>query len=242
MSSTYDFATIYSSNGSIQQVNYALKAADNGDLSVGLTNKNGVVLLLVKPKTSKLYSQQQNKNIRKISENCYMSVSGIITDSNWLLSYVSRNIKEMESYYDRIVNYNKIIEITTEIISMFNRYNSLRPIGINLLCGSYDRNVFNLFHIDTTAKTRFYKAWAVGRGSERAKTELEKLEINNLNINEMIENVIKIAYKSHDPLKELEFDLEIAIISKETDYVFKHLNYEDYEGYVEMYKDLTVDN
>merc|ERR1711917_29785 len=75
-----------------------------------------------------------------------------------------------------------------------------------------NRDSLKLFTSNTTSLTKEVVAYAIGKGTNRAKTELEK-EINNfatMNLQDATDLAIKIMFKSFDPLKDKEFIFEIG--------------------------------
>ena len=55
---------------------------------------------------------------------------------------------------------------------------------------------------------------AVGKGRQAAKTEIEKLKLDELTVQEAIKEVARIIYATHDEIKDKEFELELSYISE----------------------------
>ena len=65
-----------------------------------------------------------------------------------------------------------------------------------------------------------YYGCASGRGKQLARNEIEKKNFKDLTVQEALPLIAKILLKSQEEMKEKKQELEISIISDETD--FKH--------------------
>ena len=65
-----------------------------------------------------------------------------------------------------------------------------------------------------------YYGCASGRGKQLARNEIEKKNFKDLTVSEALPLIAKILLKSQEEMKEKKQELEISIISDETD--FKH--------------------
>ena len=65
-----------------------------------------------------------------------------------------------------------------------------------------------------------YYGCASGRGKQLARNDIEKTNFNDLTVQEALPLIAKILLKSQEEMKEKKQELELSIISDETD--FKH--------------------
>lgn len=79
--------SIFSPEGTISQVDYAYEAVKKGGLSVGIVAKDIVFIASEKKSTPKLQDNRTVKKINKIDNNIFLSYSGIIADSRYLIDY-----------------------------------------------------------------------------------------------------------------------------------------------------------
>merc|ERR1712178_577201 len=61
-----------------------------------------------------------------------------------------------------------------------------------------------------------YFAEAIGKGSQAAKTSLEKLNLETLTCSEALFEVAKIIHEVHDDVKDKDFELELSWLCDET--------------------------
>ena len=58
-----------------------------------------------------------------------------------------------------------------------------------------------------------YRGCATGKGRQLAKTEIEKLDLDNLTCEEAVKHAALIIHTVHDEVKDKDFELEMSWIS-----------------------------
>lgn len=97
-------------------------------------------------------------------------------------------------------------------------YSSLRPYGASLLCGSWDRHDGpQLYCIEPSGTSYGYYGIGIGKAKQAAKTEIEKLKLNELTCEQLVKEAAKIIYVVHDEIKDKQFELELSWIGEFTD-------------------------
>jgi 20S proteasome subunit alpha 7 len=61
-----------------------------------------------------------------------------------------------------------------------------------------------------------YKAWAVGKHRQAAKTEIEKLKLDELSINQLVKEIVRILITIRDDVKEKNVRIECGWVGKHT--------------------------
>ena len=237
-----DFGPFFSPTGNLHQLTYAQKKVDTSPTILGLKSNHGIVLLTEKPIEFKYQKIEKKSRIHQITNKIYITQTGIQTDviplKNWLI--------EQEEYYTQMYpDGNRCGKGFRQMISLYmnsySRYWNTRPLGLNVISGVFDGS-YNLYKTDTSGLSKSYRACVSGKGSARAVTELEKLDLDDMSINELIREGIKILYKTFDDTKDSEFRIEVAAISKETENNFRILKESEYESFIEEFEGLTVDD
>ncbi|TBU05011.1 putative subunit of proteasome, partial [Hamiltosporidium tvaerminnensis] len=224
MSNILDFGPIYTSTGTILQINYAQKCADNGSTCIAIKTKQGIVLAVEKPITSPLYTNKENSRIKKFTDTCYTTYSGLLTDGFCIYNLVK---KECYSYIEDVekdISPAMVKKLLSSYLSFFTVYMGCRPSGCNFITVIVYNNEPFILGSQSSSLTSYYKAHAIGKGSARCKTELEKLDFQNMSVSQMIEHAVRIMYKSYDPLKDKEFDIEIIYAEEKDKYTFKEVD------------------
>jgi 20S proteasome subunit alpha 7 len=239
--SLLDFSQIYTTTGTISQVQYAQKAADSGDTCIGLKSKHGVVLLAEKPVVSPLYVHGSGNRIEKLSASIHMAASGMLSDAVYVCENIKSLVMDYKKKFEEDPGHQIVKMYARESVHPFTRFMNTRVIGANFLTAVHKEGDYRLLHTDCTGRTVCYKANSIGKGSRRAKTELEKVYADGMTIEEMIDNGVRILYKTFDPAKDKDFDIEIGVMSSETNGTMHKLSHEEVRMYTDKYSHLSVD-
>ena len=95
---------------------------------------------------------------------------------------------------------------------------------------------------DPSGKVTKWKACAIGSGQRRALTELEKLDLENMSLDDMVDQGIKILYKCFDSLNDPQFDVEVVTVSSANNKEFIRVESGEVRKIVDKYKDISMDD
>ena len=86
-----------------------------------------------------------------------------------------------------------------------------RPYGVSTLLSTYDEEDGQALYLLKPSGT-LTRQWAaaIGKHSQGAKTELEKLDRTKVTCAEAVQTIANIIYKLHDDLRDKEFELELS--------------------------------
>lgn len=237
-----DFGNIYSPNGKIIQHRYAQKAVDAGSTMLAMRSSRGAILLVSKPIVSKLHVLESDHRIRRLSSNAYMAYTGILTDGGFISSLCKNAVRNYVTNFDSEITSEYLKKIIAEHMYMFTSHTGTRVIGASIFTIIRDEDEYRLLFADCTGKVSQWNACAAGKGERRAFTELEKLDLENLSVAEMVENGIKILHMCNDPITDPEFDVEIGYISDESNKEFQRLCKEEVANISAKYRDMEFEN
>lgn len=236
-----DFGNIYSANGKIIQHRYAQKAIDAGPTIIGMQSSKGAVLVISKPIVSRLHVVENDHWIKRVSSNVYMTYTGVLTDGILMHELCRRAVRNYVSNFDAEITTEFLRKVITDYMYIFSSNIGSRVIGASLLTIVRSGEEYALLHTDCTGKVTRWKASAAGKGERRAFTELEKLQIEDMEIEEMVKEGIKILYKCHDPLTEPEFSVEVGYLGHESNGEFVRVSDSEISSICERFKDLSMD-
>lgn len=108
-------------------------------------------------------------------------------------------------------------------VQAFTLYSSVRPFGTSTIVGGVDAlRGPQLFVVEPSGVFWGYHGCAIGKGKQFAKTEIEKLDLASLSLEQAVEEVARMCvstrytnisiYKAHDDAKDKEFELELSWI------------------------------
>lgn len=189
MADRYSFSlTTFSPSGKLKQIEHALAAVNQGVTSLGIKATNGIVLATEKKNPSILVNSDFINKIDKVTPDIGMTYSGMGPDFRVL---VDKSRKVAHTNYKRIYNEYPptkiLVSDVAKIMQEATQNAGVRPYGVSLLVGGYDENNgFMLYQVDPSGSFFPWKAAAIGKGSNAAKTFLEKRWNDELELEDAI--------------------------------------------------------
>ncbi|KAI8807798.1 nucleophile aminohydrolase [Cladochytrium replicatum] len=209
----YDLsASTYSPDGRVFQVEYAFKAVDNSGTCIGLRVKDGVVLAVEKLVPSKLLVKNSNKRIMSADRHVGIATAGLVADGRHLVNRAQSEAKNYRDIYKSPAPAAVIAERMAQYVQAYTLYSYVRPFGVAAIVGVMDQTGPGLFMIEPSGVYNGYYACAVGKGKQVAKTELEKLKLSDMTVEEAVKHAARIIYTVHDDVKDKDFELELSWI------------------------------
>jgi len=164
--------TVWSPQGRLYQIEYAMEAVKQGSACVGLKSKTHAVICTLKRSSSELASHQQK--IFKIDEHVGIAIAGLTSDARVLSAYMRSECMNHKYVYGTPVQVGRLVlRVADKSQKNTQRYGS-RPYGVGLLVIGYDQTGAHLFETCPSGNYFDYKAMAIGARSQSAKTYLEK--------------------------------------------------------------------
>ena len=217
--------TTFSSQGKLHQIEYAFTAVKAGDTSLGIKAKNGVVLATEKKTNSILVDETSVHKTETIGRHVGASYAGIDTDFR-VLAQKSR--KKSIGYFQRYVDNVPISVLCHEIagiVQEFTQRGGVRPFGISMLMAGVDYEGPHLFQVDPSGAYFEWKASAIGRNMDNAKTFLEKRYSEDMSLDDAIHTALLTLKEGFEGEMD-ENNIELGVVSTE-DNLFRILTPEE---------------
>eukprot|EP01090_Pellita_catalonica_P020672 TRINITY_DN74_c0_g1_i3.p1 TRINITY_DN74_c0_g1~~TRINITY_DN74_c0_g1_i3.p1 ORF type:complete len:253 (+),score=42.69 TRINITY_DN74_c0_g1_i3:49-807(+) len=164
--------TIWSPQGRLHQIEYAMEAVKQGSACVGLKSKKFAVLASLKRTPGKLASYQDK--IFEIDEHIGIAIAGLTSDARVLLKFMSMECLNHKFVYGSNMNVGRLVlKVADKSQSNTVQYGR-RPYGVGLLVIGYDKTGAHLYETCPSGNYFDYKAMAIGSRSQSAKTYLER--------------------------------------------------------------------
>eukprot|EP01091_Cochliopodium_minus_P007255 TRINITY_DN17160_c0_g1_i1.p1 TRINITY_DN17160_c0_g1~~TRINITY_DN17160_c0_g1_i1.p1 ORF type:complete len:259 (+),score=83.44 TRINITY_DN17160_c0_g1_i1:203-979(+) len=214
----YDLSSsTYSPDGRVFQVEYAQKAVDNSGTIVAIKVKDGIVFGVEKQVISPLLVEGSSSRIFTVGRRVGMAVAGVMADARSLVNRARKESSEYKSLYLDPIPTKVLNERVSNFVQFYTLFSHLRPFGCSALLGGYDeRDGAKLYMIEPSGVSWGYYGCAIGKNKSAAKTEIEKLKLENLTCRQALLEVSKILHGVHDDIKEKDFELELSWLCEES--------------------------
>jgi proteasome alpha subunit len=170
----YDRATtLFSPDGRLYQVEYAIETVRRGTLAVGIKSKDGVVLA-VEEKARKLQVSDITQKIFQIDDHMGVAAAGYIPDARAQVDHARFFAQSNRLIYDEPVDVEGVAKNLADMAQQFTQYAGVRPYGIALILAGVDKNGASLYQTDPSGTYIGYDAVAIGNGSDQVIQFLEK--------------------------------------------------------------------
>ncbi len=170
----YDRAiTVFSPDGRLYQVEYAIETVRRGTIAVGIKTKEGVVIA-VEEKARKLQISDNAQKIFQIDEHVGVAAAGYIPDARSQVDNARFFSQSNRLIYDESVDVETIAKHLADQSQQFTQYAGVRPYGVALILAGVDRGQGQLYLTDPSGTFISYDAVAIGANSDTVTGFLEK--------------------------------------------------------------------
>ena len=164
--------TVWSPQGRLHQVEYAMEAVKQGAATVGLKCHTHAVLVALKRASSELSAHQ--KKIMPIDGHVGVSIAGLTADARILSRWMRSECLNARYAHDRPLPVSRLISDLGNKMQVCTQRDGSRPYGVGLLVAGYDESGPHIYQTCPSANFFDCKAMAIGARSQSARTYLEK--------------------------------------------------------------------
>jgi proteasome alpha subunit len=211
----YDRAiTVFSPDGRLYQVEYAIETVRRGTIAVGIKSRDGIVIA-VEEKPRKLQISETAQKIFQIDDHVGVAAAGYIPDARSQVDNARFFSQSNKMIYDEAVEVETIAKHLADQCQQFTQYAGVRPFGVALILGGVVNNNPQLFLTDPSGTYISYDAIAIGSGSEQVTDFLEKTYKSDLSLDDASTLASAAIYLSSDD-KEGTSHIRMAQIKSKT--------------------------
>ena len=170
----YDRAiTVFSPDGRLYQVEYAIETVRRGTIAIGIKSKDGIVIA-VEEKPRKLQISETAQKIFQVDDHVGVAAAGYIPDARSQVDNARFFSQSNKMIYDEPVDVETIAKHLADQCQQFTQYAGVRPFGVALILGGIDSKGSSLYLTDPSGTYISYDAVAIGSGSDQVTDFLEK--------------------------------------------------------------------
>ena len=170
----YDMTpTMYSPDGRIYQVEYAIETVKRGTLAVGVCSSEGVTIA-VEEKPRALQTASVTQKIFQVDNHIGVAAAGYIPDARVQVDNARFFSQGSRITFDESVEVATVAKHLADQSHQFTQYSGVRPNGVSLIIAGVDQKGESIYVTDPSGTYMRYAAVAIGAGSEDVNSFLEK--------------------------------------------------------------------
>ena len=170
----YDMTpTMYSPDGRIYQVEYAIETVKRGTLAIGVRCKEGVVIA-VEEKPRALQTSNITQKIFQVDKHIGVAAAGYIPDARVQVDNARFFSQGNKMTYDEPVEVETVAKHLADQCHQFTQYSGVRPYGVALIIAGVDVKGEALYVTDPSGTFVPYSAVAIGAGADEVNDFLDK--------------------------------------------------------------------
>jgi len=218
----YDSDIVLSPDGRIFQVEYAMKAVEHSTTVLGMLCEDGVVLAAERQVQSKLYEADSlsARRIYNIDTHIGCAVAGLLTDARSLIDIARNEAANYREQWNKPIPVDVLVKRVSNYMFQYTLNGYYRPFGCAIIVGGTnpDTKKSELWMADPSGVCWRYKAIAIGKTRQAAKTELEKVEVGSLSVQQGIKECVKVVHAVRDENQaHKQFVIDVSHVGATTD-------------------------
>ncbi|KAI8508164.1 Proteasome subunit alpha type-4 [Branchiostoma belcheri] len=219
MSRRYDTrTTIFSPEGRLYQVEYAMEAIGHAGTCLGILANDGIVLAAERRNTHKLLDEVFfSEKIYKLHDDMACSVAGITSDANVLTNELRLIAQRYILQYQEPIPCEQLVSSLCDIKQAYTQWGGKRPFGVSILYIGWDKHYgFQLYQSDPSGNYGGWKATCIGNNSAAAVSMLkQEYKIDEMTMQDALQLAIKVVSKTLDVSKLTPEKVELATLTRE---------------------------
>ncbi|MEQ2285516.1 Proteasome subunit alpha 1 [Ameca splendens] len=211
--------TVWSPQGRIHQIEYAMEAVKQGSATVGLKSRTHAVLVALKRAQSELAAHQ--KKILHVDNHIGISIAGLTADARLLCNFMRQECLDSRFVFDRPLPISRLVSLVGSKTQIPTQRYGRRPYGVGLLIAGYDDMGPHIFQTCPSANYFDCKAMSIGARSQSARTYLERCmdKFQDCSLNELVQHGLRALRETLPTEQDLTTkNVSIGILGKEMEF------------------------
>ncbi len=212
----YDRAiTVFSPDGRLFQVEYALETVNRGPTIIGIACPGGIVLGAEEKFQTELQDPNYTWKLYEVDSHLGAAVVGLGSDARVLIDQARVYAQSNRLMYDEPIDIEIITKRIGDIEQMYTQHAGVRPFGVSIIFGGVDKTGSRVFTTDPSGSYRAYKAVAVGVGRETVEGVLKEEYRDDMKLDQAVKLAVKCLSKAIEARGETP-RVKIAVVPFET--------------------------
>ena len=229
----YDRAiTVFSPDGRLFQVEYAMELVNRGATILGIKCSEGVVLG-AEETIEPLEETGSSWKIFKIDEHIGAAIVGLSSDARVLIDQARIYAQSNRLTYDEPIDVEVVTKRICDIQQLYTQHAGVRPFGVSLIFGGVDKTGNRVFITHPSGTYKGHKATAVGAGRETVMNILKEEYREDMSLEDAVKLAVKCLVKALEA-RQLPLRIKVAIIPSATKKM-EMLSDEKVEGYIKKF-------
>jgi proteasome alpha subunit len=175
--------TMYSPDGRIYQVEYAIETVKRGTLALGISTKDGVILAVEeKPRT--LQTKNITQKIFQVDFHIGIAAAGYIPDARVQVDGARFFSQGNKMTYDESVEVATVAKHLADQAHQFTQYGGVRPNGVAMIIAGVDQKGESIYITDPSGTYVQFSAIAIGNGSDDVNEFLEQFYSKDMSLDD----------------------------------------------------------
>jgi proteasome alpha subunit len=212
----YDRAiTIFSPDGRLFQVEYAIEAVKRGTAAIGVKTDEGVVLVIEKRSHTKLIELDSIKKIFAVDRHIGVAIAGLTADARILVNQIRIQAQIDHLTYDEPPTVETLTQKLGDLKQLYTQHAGVRPFGVSLLVAGVDDSGPKLYSTEPSGSIWGHKAAAIGSGAQTVTEYLEEVYSDSMTLDEGVVLALRALKQAIEDELHPQM-VEVAVIPKET--------------------------
>ena len=226
----YDRAiTVFSPDGRLFQVEYAMELVNRGATILGIQTAEGVVLGS-EESIEVLEEAGFSYKIFRVDDHIGAAIVGLSSDARILIDQARVYAQSNKLTYDEPIDSEVVTKRICDIQQMYTQHAGVRPFGVSIIFGGVDKTGSRVFGTHPSGTYRGYKATALGAGRETVLNILKEEYKETMSLEDTTKLAIKCLVKALEA-RQLPPRIKVAVIPTATK-TLEMLSDEKIESYI----------
>jgi proteasome alpha subunit len=210
----YDRAiTVFSPDGRLFQVEYAMELVNRGATILALRCSGGVVLG-AEETIDPLEESEYSWKIFKIDDHVGAAIVGLSSDARILIDQARIHAQSNKLTYDEPIDTEVVTKRICDIKQLYTQHAGVRPFGVSMIFAGVDKTGPRVFGTHPSGTYRGYKARTEGAGRETVFNILKEEYKEDMELENATKLAVKCLVKALEA-RQLPPRIKVAVIPSE---------------------------